>query len=84
MNKALACCTGGWGSNPGQDQDFYVSEKFKNVLYSSQVPHHMNSLFHIACCHVLQHEYLSQGRLKERNHGKAIEINLLLIASDEL
>ena len=30
------------------------------------------SLSHYTCCHVLQHEYLSRGRKKERNYGKIL------------
>ena len=44
--------------------------KFKVLLSSRVPPPCALSLSHNACQHLLQREYLSQGRLKERNLGK--------------
>ena len=64
MDKALACHTGGLGLNLDTTK-FYCAPIF------SRTPA-MCTLSHNACCHMLQHEYLSQGRYKESNHCKSI------------
>ena len=59
MDKALACHTGGWGSNLDMTK-----------VYSAPIllgPPAMGTLSHNACRHELQHEYLLQGGKKRGN-----------------
>ena len=55
VDKALACRTGGQGSNSRQDQEFFCFRKIqKYAPILSGTPPCELSLSHNACCHVLQ------------------------------
>ena len=54
MDKALACHTGGLGSNPDTTKDFSAP------ILSCTPPCALS----LSCHYVIQNEYLSQGKVK--------------------